>query len=61
MGFLSGFVDINKAELGLYVVFSSINSSLPCTGGGVLPGKMVFSAVRGQHLGVKGRRRSEQD
>lgn len=45
MGFLAAFVNIIKAELDLALVFSSINSSLPPAGGGVLPGEVVLSAL----------------
>lgn len=45
MGFLAAFVNIIKAELGLTLVFSSANFTLPAAGGGVLPGEVVLSAL----------------
>lgn len=54
MGLLTAFVNIMKKELGLALVFYSVNSPLPVAGGGLLPGEVVFLAVRGQHLGAKG-------
>lgn len=54
MGFLAAFVNITKTELGLALVFCSANSPLPAAGGGVLPGEVVLSALRGQHLGAEG-------
>lgn len=59
MGFLAAFVNIVKTELGLALVFCSPHSSLTAAGGGVLPGEVVLSALRGQHLGAEGRRGSE--
>lgn len=47
MGSLSAFVNIIKAELGLALVFCSANIPLPAAGGGVLPGEVVLSAIRG--------------
>lgn len=54
MGFLAAFVNITKTEFGLALVFCSANSPLPAAGGGVLPGEVVLSALRGQHLGAEG-------
>lgn len=45
MGFLTAFVSIIKAKLGLSLVFFSANSPLPAAGSGVLPGEVVFSAL----------------
>lgn len=61
IGYIAGFEIFTKAKHGLALVFSSAHSSLLAAGSGVLPGEVVLTAVRGQHLGVEGRRRSEQD
>lgn len=45
MGFLAAFVNIVKAKLGLTLVFFSANPPLLVTGSGVLPGKVVLSAL----------------
>lgn len=45
MGYLSVFDDSIKAKPGFALVFSSSNSPLPAAGSGVLPGKVVLSAV----------------
>lgn len=45
MGFLSAFVNIIKAELGLALVFFSAYFTLLAAGGGVLPGEVVLSAL----------------
>lgn len=54
IGLLAAFVNIIKTELGLALVFYSVNSPLSVAGGGLLPGEVVFLAIRGQHLGAKG-------
>ena len=45
IGCLTAFVHIIKAKLGLALVFSSANSSLPAAGSGVLLGEVVLSAL----------------
>lgn len=56
MGFLAAFVNIIKTEPWpcSSQCFCSANSPLPAAGGGVLPGEVVLSALRGQHLGAEG-------
>lgn len=54
IGLLAAFVNIIKTEFGLaLLIFSIDNSPLPFAGGGLLPGEVVFFAIRGQHLGAK--------
>lgn len=61
MGCLTAFETVTKATLSLALVISRAHCPLPAAGSGVLPGEVVFSALRGQHVGAQGRCRSEQD
>lgn len=54
IGLLAAFVNIIKTEFGLALIFYTDKSPLPVAGGGLLPGEVVFLAIRGQHLGAKG-------